>query len=220
MHKIIIKSINPAIVLLSFSTIVSTENPWHYTFSKYPVQWFMAGATTALVIGKISYNYYQSYGTTLEQAIENCREMYKNIYCNVHHYNHMYQSDAKISDWDLKAIILDNNQDPYPFMTYYTSLTKTIWNLHNHVSNITKQLIIIDTHKKKLLINHRSEKTVYLTEMLIHLETEGKLLQQYTIRTITLMVILKNRIKLFKEYNDDCRNWAQTKHNKKIEETK
>jgi hypothetical protein len=68
-------------------------------------------------------------------------------------------------------------------------------------------------------VNRHSEKTGYLSEMLLHLETEGKLLQQYCIKTITLMVILKNKIKLFKEYNDDCHNWAQTKHNRKVEVT-
>lgn len=214
MHGIIKKKIGSIFLLLAFSTTCPAEEPWYNTLvSQYPVQCCIAGATTALIIGKLSYNYYTSHQPTPDQCIETCRSNYKQIYKSVENYHIFYQSDVKMSDWDLKGLILDNNQEPYPFMAYYTSLTKTSWILHKHLLTLTTQLTEIDKHIKQLA-NNKSEATDHLREMFFHLKTEGKLLQEYTTRTIMLITILKNRTQLFKEYKDDCRNWSQTKRNK------
>lgn len=210
-----IKKIGSVFLLLTFSTISASETPWHTILSQYPMQCYIAGAITTLIIGKLSYNYYQNHQETPELVIENCRSTYKNIYQEVQNYYSFYRSDVQISDWDLKEIIINNNQEPYPFMTYYKSLTRASWNLHNHLATLVKQLIKIDKHKKQLRVNRHSENTAHLRELFLQLEIKGKYLQEYTIKTITLIMILKNKIKLFKEYNDDCHLWAQTRqHNK------
>ncbi len=210
-----IKYIGSVFLVLTFSINSSTEKPWYEVLiSEYPIQCYIIGATAALVIGTLSYNYYQAYTLNHEQLIEDCRSIYKNIYNDVQNYHDFYRSDVQISDWDLKEIIIDN-QESYPFMMYYKSLIESSYRLHNHLVTLNKQLTKIDAHKKYLLAHNHSETTVHLQEMFLQLEIKGKQLQNYTIETITLVMILKNRIKLFKEYNDDCHSWSHAGQSRK-----
>jgi len=146
---------------------------------------------------------------THEQFIENCQLFYQQIYPDIEYYRNFYQSDVQISDWELKEIILYNNQETYPFMIYYTSLTCAYYALEKHLLNLNNQLIQIDKHKKQLFYKQKSKTTDHLKEMLLQLKIKGKHIQKYTIKTIIVISILKSKIKLSKEYNDDCYNWTQ-----------
>ena len=163
-----------------------------------------------LTIGTLLYNYYQHKIINYEYIIQECRSLYKNIHHDVQHYHNLYHRDAQISNWDLKEMIIDNNQASYPFMTYYISLIKTSYHLHARLTALNKQLIKITHYKKQLYTNKYSEKKAYLQEMFQLLEMKGKELKKYIIETITLIIILKNKLKLFKEYHNDCHHWSQT----------
>lgn len=212
MYKTIIKKIGSVCLLLTISTVSFTEN-WHNTLSKYSTQCCIAGTITALIIGKLSYDYYRTHVITHEQFIENCQILYQKINSDVEYYHHFYQSDVQISDWELKEIILYNNQETYPFMTYYTVLTQAYGTLKKHLICLNNQLTLIDKYKRQLLYKKKSETINHLEELLLQLKTKGKHIQEYTIKTMTLVSILKSKIKLSKEYNDDCYNWAHAQQN-------
>ncbi|HLW72692.1 MAG TPA: hypothetical protein VKR54_01455 [Candidatus Babeliales bacterium] len=206
MQKIIIKRIISAFLLLTFTHIYPAEKTWSNTISPHHMGWYVAAATTALIIGKIAYNYYQGDLVNSEQTIKNCRSLYQQIYQDTYQYYHFYQRDAQISDWDLKEIIMHNNKQAYPFMTYYSSLIEAYLVLKEHLSVLDNQLTTIDIHKKQLYYNTAKRAA---RQQLIQLETKGKQIQKYILKTITLLIILKNRLQLFKEYKDDYHHWIQ-----------
>lgn len=211
MYKTIIKKTVFIFLFLTFSTITPSEKSWYTILaSPYPLQWCIAGAATALIIGKLSYNYYQTHQISPKKVIGNCQSLYACIYQDVQTYQNFYHSDAQISDWDLKEIILDNNKKTYPFLKYYTDLTKASLILDTHHIALSKQLAEIDCYKKQAtyIKNNRLKKTI------LQLETEGKYLLEQTAKTISLLIILKHRVKLFKEYNNDCCHWSQKNQNK------
>ena len=212
MYGTIIKKIRFVFLLLTISTTSFTES-WHSTLSQYSPQCYIAGTITALIIGKLSYDYYQAHVVTCEQFIENCQSTYQKIYPDVEYYHDFYQSDVQISDWELKEIILYNNQEMYPFMAYYIALTQAHYTLAKHLANLNTQLMQIDKYKKLLFYKKKSDTNNHLEKMLLQLKIKGKHIQEYTIRTITLVSILKSKIKLSREYKDDCYNWAQVEQN-------
>ncbi|HSC25062.1 MAG TPA: hypothetical protein VLB80_02495 [Candidatus Babeliales bacterium] len=209
MYKIIVKKIKLIILLTIFTIIHLADATSPTKHLQYPFYYYLAGAATSFIIGKIIYSYYQTYNMTHEQIIENWRLTYKSIYKDVQNYHNFYQSDVQISDWDLKEAIIYNTQEKYPFMTYYSSLIKASWHLNKHLVALNNQLIEINNHQKKMSQNY-SENNIHLQEVLLQLEKKGKYLQEYTLKTLTLLMILKNKIKLFKEYNDDYHNWSQS----------
>lgn len=215
MYKSIITSIGYAFLLLTFSLSYSTEKTEYYTLiSQYPTEYYILATGTVLAIGTLLYHYYQTIAWNYEQIIEDCRLIYKKIYQDIQDYHDFYHHDVQISDWELKETIIGTFQKPYPFMTYYTTLIKNSYRLHNHLALLNTQLIKINKIKKQLR-NNPSETTAHLQEIFLLLENKGKQLRKKTIKMITFLVILKNRIKLFKEYNDDCHNWSQTAHTSK-----
>jgi hypothetical protein len=211
MYKTIIKKTVSIFLFLTFSTITPSEKQWHTILgSPYPIQWCIAGAATAIIIGKLSYNYYQTHQISPKKVIEDCQSLHTCIYQDVEQYYNFYHSDAQISDWDLKEIILDNNKKTYPFLRYYTDLTKASLILDNHRIALSKQLADIDCYKKQstYIKNNRLKQTI------LQLETEGKYLLEQTAKIISLLIILKHRVKLFKEYTNDCYCWSQKNQNK------
>ena len=208
MYGTIIKKIGSVFLLLTISTTSFTES-WHNTLSRYSTQCCIAGTITALIVGKLSYDYYQAHAATYEQLIKKCQLTYQKIYPDIEYYHNFYHSDVQISDWELKEMILYNNQEIYPFIAYYAALTCAYCTLQKHLLNLNNQLTTIDTYKKQLLYKKKSETTDHLQEMFLELKTEGKRMQKYTIRTITFITILKSKIQLSKEYHDDCYNWRQ-----------
>lgn len=199
------------VLLLHCTHSYPLETSWNNMFiTEYPVECCIIGATTMLAVGILSYNYYYNHIINYEHIIEDCRLMYKNIYQDIQKYYNFYYSDVQISNWDLKEIIVDNKLTSYPFMAYYTSLIKSTCHLRNHLTTLHKQLIKIGTYRKQLSTHKPSETRVSLQEMFRQLEMKGKQLKEYTVKTITLIIILKNRIQLFREYHNDCHNWSQT----------
>lgn len=210
MHATIIKRIIATFLLLTFAHAYPAEKTWYNQVSPNRIGWCIAGAAAALVIGEIAYNYYQGHRVNSEQTIKNCRSIYQHIYQDAYQYHHFYQKDAQVSDWELKEIIMHNNKETYPFMTYYSSLIEAYLTLEEHLLILDNQLTIIDTHKKQLYYNAAKRAA---RQQLIQLETKGRQIQEYTLKTVTLLIILKNKLQLFKEYNDDCHNWAQAEQN-------
>ena len=203
------KTIRPIFLLLVCLNTYSTPEIWPQAFSKSNLLWLTAGATTALVIGKISYNLYQTYVAPHEQFIENCRTFYGTLHKDIQACHNAHYNNAQMSDWELKEIIIQKYADPYPFITYHALLTKNSWMLKKHVTNLDKQLKQITLHKRQITTGHATESTAHVEELLMQLEIKGSFLQNYITKTITLVTILKNRVKLFKEYSEDCYNWSQ-----------
>lgn len=204
MYRTIIKRIGFVFLLLTNSIAFPAEKTWYHSFAQYTTKYYIAGAVAALIIGKKLYDYYKDCSLTHEQCIEKCQTMYKKIYQDTKNHHHFYQEDARLSDWDLREIILHNNQETYPFMIYYSSITQACLTLQAHLLTLKKQFMEIDKHTQQLRYTITSDITAHQQEMLLQLEMEGKDLQNFIIKTITLMMILKNKVKLFKEYNDDC----------------
>ncbi|HLJ30878.1 MAG TPA: hypothetical protein VKU36_00440 [Candidatus Babeliales bacterium] len=209
MHKTKIAPISAILLLFLYSSLYSSEKPWYHTITtQHPSAYSLAGTFTVLCAATFFYYYHRNIPHA-EYVIEECRKSYKTIAQDIRRYYDFYHADAQMSDWDLKTIILEYHAKPYPFMTYYKSLIKDLYHLHNHLVTLNKKLQEIGHCKQKIHNSKHSEQTDYLKEMLFQLKIKGKQLQIKTIETITLIIILKNRLKLFKEYNDDCLNWSQ-----------
>lgn len=58
MHGSVVKKIGSVFLLLTFSMISPSEKPWYTTVSQYQIQYCIAEIATALVVRKLSYNYY------------------------------------------------------------------------------------------------------------------------------------------------------------------
>ena len=209
MHKTKIAAIRAILLLFFYSSAYSSEKPWYQSISvPYYSDYSLVSAFTILGITAFFY-YYHYKMPQAEYLIEECRKSYKTIAHDLQRYYDFYHADAQMSDWDLKTLILEYHAKPYPFMTYYKLLIKDLYHLHNHLVTLNKKLQEIGYCKQKIHNSKHSEQTDYIKEMLFQLKIKGKQLQIKTIDTITLIIILKNRLKLFKEYNDDCLNWSQ-----------
>jgi hypothetical protein len=216
MHKSIMQKIGFFVILFSsVNTSAMTEKIWNHFFVQYPLEYGIAAISATLMMAGIVYHHYTHYLLPHESMIEQCRATYKKMYHDINEYHTFYHHDVQISDWELKECIVHDTKNRYPFMTYYTSLIKASWTLQSNIILLNNQVIEIRKHKKQLLCNVNSDTTAHLLEMLVQLEKKGLNLQEYAIRTLSLIKILKNKIKLCKEYNDDCHNWSQAERNKK-----
>jgi hypothetical protein len=177
------KQIRYCFVSLLFVNVYASEK--HYDHIK--------SAVVALIIGKLSYDYFYHY-ITPEQTIEHCQSTFTAIQQDIHYYRKLYRNDAQMSNWELKEIIVDISKNPYPFLEYYTSLQKTLLLLQKHSLNITQQLYAIKKYEKKL----------HYKNIVLQLETEGKVLKNHISKLISLVTILKLKILSFKEYHEDC----------------
>lgn len=197
-------------LLLTFSNTYSIpDGSWDKTFTQHNLLWLAAGVTSALIIGKVSYSLYQAYVIPYEPFIEKCRTFYGTLHKNIQACHREHYNNAQMSDWELKEAIVEKYGNPYPFITYHALLTKNCWLLKKHLADLHKLIKQIDIHKTQLVSTHATESTHHIKELLMQLEIKGMFLQNYIIKTTTLIMILKNRIKLFKEYDDDCYNWSQ-----------
>jgi len=168
---------------------------------------YVIGAATTLIMGKLAYNYYQIHYTTPpvtpqitpQEFFENCQLMFKKMEQKIQQYHNCYHNDAHMSDWDLKEMIMGDHKNPYPFLTYYTSLHDALSILQQHHIILKKQLTEIPTYTQQ----------VPYEKLRRELETEGNNLYHHISTTIAFMTSLKIRIKLFKEYHEDYYYWEQ-----------
>lgn len=214
MNGTTIKKIGSIFSLLTFFITSPEEKSWSHILAQHNQTSYIAGAlATSIIVGALSYNYYQKNILSLENFIENNDFIYKKIYQDAHRYHNFYQSDAQISDWDLKEIILYNNRETYPFMRYYSSLMQTSLILYRHILTLDKQLMEIHQYKYKLSYQKQSAHIEQLQKTLEQIESNEKNLRNFIVTIITVIIVLKNKIKLFKEYHDDYNAWIQTQNN-------
>ena len=197
-------------LLLTFSNLYPMPPvSWDKMCTQHNLLWLAAAATTALVTAILSHNLYQTYVIPHERFIENCRTFYGTLHKDIQASHAIHYNNAQMSDWELKETIVEEYGNPYPFITYHALLTKNCWKLKKHLTDLHKLIKQINIHKNHLATTHTTESTHHIKELLVQLEVKGMFLQNYIIKTTTLIMILKNRIKLFKEYSDDCYNWSQ-----------
>jgi hypothetical protein len=155
---------------------------------------YVASTIVALIIGKLSYDYFHYHHISSEQTIQYCQSTFTTIQQEVDGYRKLYRNDAQLSNWELKEIIIDKSKDPYPFLEYYTVL--------QHVSSILKKNYV--TVNQQLLDIKRHEKQMHYKNLILQLEVEGKKLKKYIAKTASLITMLKIRIQSCKEYQEDC----------------
>jgi hypothetical protein len=171
-------------VSLLFCNVYASEKNYSY----------IAGTVTALVIGKLSYDYFYYHHVTPEQTILQCQSTFTTIQHKVQYYHTIHRNDAQISNLELKEKIVDTSRNSYPFLEYYRSLQHILFMLRKHSVTVTQQLADIKKH----------EKNMQYKSLILQLETEGKNIKQYIAKTISLVIMLKMRIQSCKEYHEDC----------------
>jgi hypothetical protein len=213
-----IKKLSTKSFFLFFASIFShtygMDNSWYTDITQFAHNngtLIVAGVAAACIIGKAAYNRYYSQSPSYEQCIDNCRTTYKNMLQEIDHYHKLCYSDAQMSDWELKEIIMNNNKETYPFINYYAQLVKNAWALKKCLNTIAKTIQQINESARHLTLYGKTEHTIHLEEKFVQLAAQGKNLQEYALRTLSLVSILHKRIKLFREYSDDCYNWSQGK---------
>jgi hypothetical protein len=163
------------VIFLPISTLTSSEKNYNS---------YIIGTAAALFLGKLTYNYFNSHYIAPEQTIEQHQSTFKIIQSDIQYYYKLYRNDAQMSNWELKEMILDcNSKNQYPFLEYYTSLQQALLLLQKH-------RVIITTHINKI--------------QLLKLKQEGKDLENQISKIISLIIILRMRIQMFKEYHEDC----------------
>ncbi len=197
MHVPVNKQIRYFFLLLLFCNVCT---------SKAHCKYYIAGAITTLLIGKLSYDYFYNYYIIPEQTIECCQSTFRTIEQDVSHYHKLYHNDAHISDWELKELILDNSDDPYPFLQYYRSLEQALFLLQKHHATITTQIAEIKKYEKKLQYKN----------LALQLEKNGKDLEKQISKTVSLVTILHMRVASFKEYHEDCYYWKEKMNSEKM----
>ena len=193
------------------------EHNWHNYVTKETIITSTLGTVATLLIGKQLYDIYTNHFWSNKNVIQHCNIMYKKVHATIQHNNNAYQNDSQLSDWDLKeSIYTQKNNSSYPFMTYHSSLTQSLY-------AIEKQMRIIQTeinylHKRKQqLTTYSLQKNSHLLEILTRLEMQGHLLEAHLYKTQSMIIMLKNRIALFKEYNNDYHNWIYEQNKKRQE---
>ena len=125
--------------------------------------------------------------------------------------------DSQLSDWDLKeSICAHNNDSSYPFMAYHSSLTQSLYTIEEHMRTIKTELTRLHNRKEKLQKNTTNKHT-HIIETLIRLELQGNQLEALLYQTQSMMIMLKNRIALLREYNDDYHNWIYERNKQRQE---
>jgi hypothetical protein len=213
MHGTIARKISAIFLILTIATSYSSIDPhWHTYASEHPVELCTLGAAAVWIIGKISYEFYLNCMWPTETVIEHCRTTYTNVYAEIRRHYNNYTIDAQSSDWDLKESI-NHIKTHYQFMAYHQQIMQAIFQLIKHNTTITHELELINKQKKRVT-NNNSQASILIMEELKQLEIKGKALQEYIAKILNMLSTLKNRIILFKEYNDDYHNWSYEKQKK------
>ena len=200
------------IVVLVISLITPQPSilAWQELLSSKNLPWIIAGSAAATcIIVKIAQRIGQNKPLSYENFIKECRCLYKQVDHSTQRLYNAYRQEAQMSDWQIKEIILNNNHAPHPFVMHYNSLCKVSWQLKQNLHKINDQIAAINSRTRQLSTGTRMDYLFYFEEKFLQLAIRGKLLQENILKTLSLVSILKKRIKLFKEYNDDYQNWTQ-----------
>jgi hypothetical protein len=213
MPKKFIKKISSILLIVIITSTHSSIKPdWLNDLSDNTPALYIAATAAACVIGKLSYGFYREYTWPNRRIIEHCRTTYATIYNDIKTCYNTYRSDSQSSDWDLKEAIT-HTKISYPFIAYNKQIVLKLFKLIKHNLTIADELKRINKRKKQL-INNNSEESILLIEEFMQLEAKGRFLQQYITKTCAMLSSLKNKVALFKEYEDDFHNWSCEKQKK------
>ena len=195
------------------------EYNWHNYVTKETIIASTLGTAATLFIGKKLYDAYLTFFWSNKNVIQHCRTMYKKMYAAIQHNNNAYQNDSQLSDWELKeSIYTQKNSSPYPFMAYHSSLTQSLYGIEKQMRAIKTEINYL--HKRKELLNsYNTHKHSYMIEIITRLEIQGHMLEAHLYKTQSMIIMLKNRVALFKEYNNDYHNWIYEQNKKQQKNT-
>jgi hypothetical protein len=200
MYAHINKQIRYFFAILLFCNVCTSQTDCNeLPSSSYPTYYYITATVTALLIGKLAYDYLHNNDTTPEETIKCCQSTFNAIQQDIVHYHKLYYNDAQISDWEIKELILDNSKDPYPFLEYYKSLQDALLLLQQHHATVTTHIAEIKRHAKKLQYKN----------LALQLEKKGKDLEKQISKAVSLVTLLQMRITSFKEYHEDCYYWKE-----------
>jgi hypothetical protein len=196
---------------------LSPEDNWRTYGAKETIIASTIGTATTLLIGKKLYDLYLTYFWSNKNVMQHCNALYKKIYTTIQNNKNTYQNNSQLSDWNLKEIIYaQKNNSPYPFMAYHSSLTQSLYTIKKQLRTLQKELNYLHKRKQQL-VAYKIQKYSYMIKMLTRLEIKGHMLEAHLYKIQSMIIILKNRIALFKEYNNDYQNWLYEKNKKQQE---
>lgn len=196
---------------------LSSKDNWHTYGTKETIIASTIVTATTLLIGKKLYDLYLTYFWSNRNVMQHCNALYKKIYTTIKNNKNTYQSDSQLSDWNLKEnIYAQKNNSPYPFMSYHSSLTQSLYTIKKQLRTLQTELSYLHKRKQQL-IAYKIQKYSYMIEVLTRLEIKGHMLEAHLYKVQSMIIILKNRIALFKEYNNDYQNWLYEQNKKRQE---
>ena len=210
--KFIKKTSSILLIIIITSTHSSIKPDWLNDLSDNAPALCIVATAAACVIGKLSYGFYGEYTWPNQRIVEHCRTTYATIYNDIKMSYNTYKRDSQSSDWDLKEAIT-HTKTSYPFIAYNKQIVRMLFKLIKHNLTINNELKRINQRKKKL-INNNSEESVLFIEEFMQLEAKGRFIQKYITKTCAILSSLKNKVTLFKEYEDDFHNWSCEKQKK------
>jgi hypothetical protein len=184
-----------------------TQTNWHKHIAEHPVVYALITSTTACIIGKLSYDFYHMHLLSQKTIIESCRTTYEDIEKELELCFKTYHTDAHMSDWDLKEAIVHNDHNEYPFLRYHQSIVNTLKKVTLNYIAIEYELKRVNQHKNKLIMIYNNNIMRSFTE----LEQEGKKIKEQIMRIKKLLLLIKNKIELFDEYQYDLKNYYKFK---------
>jgi len=169
--------------------------------------------TTALI--KITYSLYNHFFWTHKNIVNHCRQLYKTIYATLQADKMLYFHISQLSDWDLKeAIFTQKNEAIHPFMAYHKTLCRAIYTLEQHLTDLLAEFETMALYKHQIQATSVPG-AADIIETLTQLEKKGRLLHIQLEQAHSTMIVLKGRIALFKEYNDDYQYWIYEQERKR-----
>jgi hypothetical protein len=208
------------LLLLCTKTIHSMTPQLNAYATKENIILGLATITSLYIVGKIVRYMYspssRNHSNNSNTIIEQCRTNYQKISSEIQTYQETYQSDSQLSDWDLRELISQNQDNHYPFITYHTIIMQELFKVKRYMAIMQHELKEISKQKELLEQYHSAEKTPLL-ESLSQLETQGKMLAVFVSKIHTILLILKYRVELFKEYTNDYYNWTYEQKHRNID---
>lgn len=203
------------ILILSFNNSAYSLTSYIPSFSTKKALYGIAIVATTAALAKIVHSLYNHFFWAHKNLINHCRQLYKTIYTTLQTDKMLYFHIAQLSDWDLKeAIYTQKNEHLHPFMTYHTTLCQSIYAIEQHIANLLAELDTISLYKQQIMTGSIPGASDIL-EMLAQLEQKGLQLQLQLEQTKSTMSVLRGRIALFKEYNDDYQYWIYEQERKR-----